>query len=76
MAKPLANGYPVGAVLIRDTVAKYMTAGVYTPIYGSLLPRTKALNELQAPTELLLAVRPWRVLLDTMFCQDCPNKHS
>jgi len=27
MAKPLANGYPVGAVLIKDTVAETMTAG-------------------------------------------------
>ena len=62
MAKPLANGYPVGAVLIRDTVAKYMTAGVYIPIYRLLLPRTKPLNECQVPTELLLAVRPWHVL--------------
>ena len=27
MAKPLANGYPVGAVLMRDSVAEVMTAG-------------------------------------------------
>lgn len=27
MAKPLANGYPIGAVLMRDAVAKHMTAG-------------------------------------------------
>jgi len=27
MAKPLANGYPVGAVLMRGTVAKAMTVG-------------------------------------------------
>jgi acetylornithine aminotransferase len=27
MAKPLANGYPIGAVLMRDEVAGTMTAG-------------------------------------------------
>ncbi|THH01869.1 hypothetical protein EW026_g923 [Hermanssonia centrifuga] len=27
MAKPLANGYPIGAVMIRDIVAETMTAG-------------------------------------------------
>jgi len=27
MAKPLANGYPIGAVMIRDEVASTMTAG-------------------------------------------------
>ena len=28
MAKPLANGYPIGAVLLRDTIAATMTAGI------------------------------------------------
>lgn len=28
MAKPLANGYPIGAVLLRDSIAT-MTAGKY-----------------------------------------------
>jgi acetylornithine aminotransferase len=27
MAKPLANGYPIGAVLMRDSIAQTMTAG-------------------------------------------------
>ena len=27
MAKSLANGYPLGAVLMRDAVAETMTAG-------------------------------------------------
>lgn len=27
MAKPLANGYPIGAVMLRDTIAPTMTAG-------------------------------------------------
>ena len=27
MAKPLANGYPIGAVLMRDAIAETMTAG-------------------------------------------------
>jgi acetylornithine aminotransferase len=27
MAKPLANGYPIGAVLMKDSVAATMTPG-------------------------------------------------
>ena len=27
MAKPLANGYPVGAVMVKNAVAETMTAG-------------------------------------------------
>jgi len=41
MAKPLANGYPIGAVMLRDTIAPTMTAGkrlfVTAYIYISLL---------------------------------------
>ncbi|KAK0468112.1 acetylornithine and succinylornithine aminotransferase [Desarmillaria tabescens] len=34
MAKPLANGYPVGAVMIRDSVASTMTAGTHGTTFG------------------------------------------
>jgi len=34
MAKPLANGYPVGAVLMRDAVAETMTAGTHGTTFG------------------------------------------
>ncbi|KAF8592515.1 acetylornithine aminotransferase, partial [Ramaria rubella] len=34
MAKPLANGYPIGAVLMRDSVAQYMTAGTHGTTFG------------------------------------------
>ncbi|KAG6832919.1 hypothetical protein H0H92_004803 [Tricholoma furcatifolium] len=34
MAKPLANGYPIGAVLLRDTVAQTMTAGTHGTTFG------------------------------------------
>jgi len=34
MAKPLANGYPIGAVLIRDNVAETMTAGMHGTTFG------------------------------------------
>lgn len=27
MAKPLANGYPIGAILVRDAIASTMTVG-------------------------------------------------
>ncbi|KAJ3485101.1 hypothetical protein NLJ89_g11928 [Agrocybe chaxingu] len=34
MAKPLANGYPIGAVLLRDKVAATMTAGSHGTTFG------------------------------------------
>ncbi|KAJ7688485.1 pyridoxal phosphate-dependent transferase [Mycena rosella] len=34
MAKPLANGYPIGAVLLRDSVAGTMTAGTHGTTFG------------------------------------------
>ncbi|KAK7060340.1 acetylornithine aminotransferase [Paramarasmius palmivorus] len=34
MAKPLANGYPIGAVLLRDAVAQTMTAGTHGTTFG------------------------------------------
>ncbi|KAL4241316.1 class-III pyridoxal-phosphate-dependent aminotransferase family protein [Abortiporus biennis] len=34
MAKPLANGYPVGAVLMRDAIAGPMTAGTHGTTFG------------------------------------------
>ncbi|EKM59457.1 uncharacterized protein PHACADRAFT_249960 [Phanerochaete carnosa HHB-10118-sp] len=34
MAKPLANGYPVGAVLMRDSIAEVMTAGTHGTTFG------------------------------------------
>ncbi|KAF8901687.1 acetylornithine aminotransferase [Gymnopilus junonius] len=34
MAKPLANGYPIGAVLLRDEVAETMTAGTHGTTFG------------------------------------------
>jgi acetylornithine aminotransferase len=34
VAKPLANGYPIGAVLLRDSVASTMTAGTHGTTFG------------------------------------------
>ncbi|KAJ6510051.1 acetylornithine aminotransferase [Mycena vitilis] len=34
MAKPLANGYPIGAVLLRDSIAATMTAGTHGTTFG------------------------------------------
>ncbi|KAL6298755.1 acetylornithine and succinylornithine aminotransferase [Sparassis latifolia] len=34
MAKPLANGYPIGAVLMRDSVAEPMTIGAHGTTFG------------------------------------------
>ncbi|CDO73999.1 hypothetical protein BN946_scf185043.g48 [Trametes cinnabarina] len=33
-AKPLANGYPIGAVLMRDSIAEVMTAGTHGTTFG------------------------------------------
>ncbi|KAH7887992.1 acetylornithine and succinylornithine aminotransferase [Phlebopus sp. FC_14] len=33
-AKPLANGYPIGAVLLRDTIASTMTTGTHGTTFG------------------------------------------
>ncbi|KAJ7591261.1 acetylornithine aminotransferase [Mycena floridula] len=34
MAKPLANGYPIGAVMLRDSIAGTMTAGTHGTTFG------------------------------------------
>ncbi|KZT12922.1 acetylornithine and succinylornithine aminotransferase [Laetiporus sulphureus 93-53] len=34
MAKPLANGFPIGAVLMRDSVAETMTTGSHGTTFG------------------------------------------
>ncbi|XP_006459912.1 hypothetical protein AGABI2DRAFT_191698 [Agaricus bisporus var. bisporus H97] len=34
MAKPLANGYPIGAILLRDAVANTMTPGTHGTTFG------------------------------------------
>lgn len=34
MAKPLANGYPIGAVLLRDEIASTMTPGTHGTTFG------------------------------------------
>ncbi|KAG1874702.1 acetylornithine and succinylornithine aminotransferase [Suillus subalutaceus] len=34
VAKPLANGYPIGAVLLRDTIASTMTPGTHGTTFG------------------------------------------
>lgn len=30
MAKPLANGFPIGAILLREQIAEAITIGLYT----------------------------------------------
>ncbi|KAG8747924.1 acetylornithine aminotransferase [Ceratobasidium sp. 414] len=34
MAKPLANGFPVGAILVRDNIAQAMTVGSHGTTFG------------------------------------------
>ncbi|KAI5120499.1 hypothetical protein M0805_000084 [Coniferiporia weirii] len=54
MAKPLANGFPIGAVMMRDVVAETMTPGTHgTTFGGSPLACTlghHVLTRLSAPT--------------------------
>ena len=37
MAKPLANGFPIGAVLMRDSIAEVMTVGESWTVVISLV---------------------------------------
>jgi len=39
MAKPLANGYPVGAVMMREEIAQTMSVGKLAAWYSYLLER-------------------------------------
>jgi len=32
MAKPLANGFPIGAIMVRDKIANHITPGPYFSI--------------------------------------------
>ncbi|QRV76411.1 aminotransferase class-III protein [Ceratobasidium sp. AG-Ba] len=34
MAKPLANGFPIGAILVRDSIAQAMTVGSHGTTFG------------------------------------------
>jgi 4-aminobutyrate aminotransferase-like enzyme len=63
MAKPLANGYPLGAVLMRDAVAETMTAG--TTVLRSC-ERVMMNYKRQAHMERHLEVRRLLVRSDTM----------
>ncbi len=38
MAKPLANGFPIGAIMVRDKVANHITPGPYSSIHPPLAP--------------------------------------
>jgi len=38
MAKPLANGFPIGAIMLKEAVASGMTAGMVYFTYGKTLP--------------------------------------
>jgi hypothetical protein len=63
MAKPLANGYPIGAVLLRDNIASTMTAGKNGNHIGSL---TGAYNFWQALTGRHSGVHRWHAQLAIM----------
>lgn len=60
MAKPLANGYPIGAVMLRDAIASTMTAGkgLFVTAKMILYLHTCFSKVLTAP---LLVDHPWPV---------------
>jgi hypothetical protein len=52
MAKPLANGFPIGAIMVRDHVAEKITVGAFSPFTSWF---NTSLSNLQVPTEPPLA---------------------
>jgi len=38
MAKPLANGFPIGAIMVRDKIANHITPGPYCILHSYPLP--------------------------------------
>lgn len=41
MAKPLANGFPIGAIMVRDSIAETMSVGVHGTTFGGQPLSTK-----------------------------------
>ncbi|KAF8639725.1 hypothetical protein AX17_000987 [Amanita inopinata Kibby_2008] len=77
MAKPLANGYPIGAVLMRDSVASCMAAGTHGTTFGGsplacaighhVLSRLTEKSALQRMTETSAYLRERLGLLPKWF---------
>lgn len=38
MAKPLANGFPIGAIMVRDKIANHITPGLSVSLFPYSLP--------------------------------------
>jgi acetylornithine aminotransferase len=53
MAKPLANGFPIGAILVRDKIAEHITPGSHGTTFGGSAFATRlahhVLTRLAAP---------------------------
>ncbi|KAG8753141.1 acetylornithine aminotransferase [Serendipita sp. 396] len=54
MAKPLANGFPIGAIMVRDHIAKSITPGSHGTTFGGSVFATRlahhVLTRLSSPT--------------------------
>jgi acetylornithine aminotransferase len=51
MAKPLANGFPIGAIMVRDKIANHITPGLYSsPLSSFLFPDTHNIPPLLHPS--------------------------
>ena len=54
MAKPLANGFPIGAILVRDHIAQSITPGSHGTTFGGSVFATRlahhVLTRLSSPT--------------------------
>ncbi|KAJ1311019.1 hypothetical protein OPQ81_009525 [Rhizoctonia solani] len=68
MAKPLANGFPVGAILVRDSIAQAMTVGSHGTTFGGSPIATRlghhVLSRLSQP-EFITHVKTITQQLDT-----------
>jgi len=54
MAKPLANGFPIGAIMVRDKIANHITPGSHGTTFGGSVLATRlghhVVTRLSAPT--------------------------
>jgi acetylornithine aminotransferase len=72
MAKPLANGFPIGAILVRDHIAQSITPGSHGTTFGGSVFATRlahhVLTRLSSPT-LIAHIRSVASHLDSRLAR-------
>ena len=76
MAKPLANGYPIGAVMMREEIAQAMSVGKFWDLLLMAPFLTPVTVSSQEPTGQLSVVPRWRVQLGITYCNVYRTRHS